>query len=479
MTPFAALARRRTDRAVSWRRTAAWYRVPGAAFLAVGLGLALGRADLVILAAPLGLGFAAALLATRPLFGRRAPVATASVDATTFGSNSADVVTTVRGTDGVEFVSVAQPGLGTGPIGGMVTLAGAAPERTARARFRTTRWGRTPVTRPDSLGAGPDGLYVTGSVRYAPTRTALILPAVATTAAITLPPLSAGWAGAHISRRPGQGSDLVDLREFAPGDRLREVHWRAYARHQRLYTRRTLSDAEAEIMICLDLSAQHRPRLRPPAAGAWAAAISRGAMLLRRGADAWAGWRDPAALEAALADRRRLELSSLDHAVAAAAAFAAAHLRQGDRVGLLTAAAPRRLVRPGTGDRQLQRIRHQLALTDDQRRRMLPVPLWGLVPGQIVLWCSPMTTDASFRAAAECAARGHVVVVIDTLPIGGMLRGASAAQIDHLRVLAVERDLALSRLRGRGIGVIHWDEGGIDSQLARLARRPGRQRVTV
>lgn len=478
MTPFTAAARRRAQRFGSWRRTAAWYRVPGAAGLAIGLGLALGRADLVILATPLALGWVAALLATRPLLGSRAPVATATVDAATFGSNTADVVTEIRGADGVEFVSVAQPGLGTGPLGSMVTLPGGAPVRVARTRFRTTRWGRTAVTRPDSLGAGPDGLYVTGAVRYAPTRTELILPAVESVPAITLPPLSSGWAGAHVSRRPGQGSDLVDLREFAPGDRLREVHWRAYARHQRLYTRRTLSDAEAEVMICLDPSTLYRPRPRR-AAGGRPVTAPRIVALLRHGSDAWAAWRDPVAHAATLAERRHDELSSLDHAVAAAAAIASAHLRQGDRVGLVTAGSPRRLLRPGTGDRQLQRIRHQLALTDDQRRRLLPVPLWGLRPGQVVVWCSPMTTEASFRAVAECAARGHLVVVVDTLPIGGLLRRATDADLDHLRVLAAARELELGRLRSRGIGVIRWDEGGLGSQVARLARQLRGRRITV
>lgn len=470
MTPSPAEARRRPRRFGSWRRTAAWYRVPGAVCLSAALGLATGRADLVILAAPLTLGWVTALLATRPLLGSRAPVATATVDAATFGSNTADVVTEVHGTGGTEFVSVAQPGLGTGPIGAMVTLPGGGTSRTVRSRFRTTSWGRTAVTRPDSLGAGPDGLYVTGPVRYAPARSELILPAVVSVPAVPLPPLNGGWAGAHVSRRPGQGSDLVDLREFAPGDRLRQVHWRAYARHQRLYVRRTLSDAEAELMICLDLSAQFRPNRRRTSGGSWAVAASRARGLLRRGVDLWAARRDPAAHEAALAQRRRVELSSLDHTVAAAAAFASAHLRQGDRVGLLTSTSPRRLVRPGTGDRQLQRIRHQLAITDDQRRRMLPVSLWGLAPGQIVVWCSPMTTEASFRAVAECTARGHLVVVVDTLPIGGMLSRASLADADHLRILAVERDLELARLRSRGIGVIHWDEGGIEGQVAQVAR---------
>lgn len=454
----------------SWRRMAAFYRVPGVVALAVGLGLATGRGDVVILAAPLLVGWVLALVATGPMLGSRAPRATATVDADSFGRNVADVFTEVASTDRVELVSVAQPGMDTGPIGAMVTVAGGPESRTIRARFRTSNWGRTAVTRPDSLGAGPDGLHVAGPVRYAPARTEVILPAVPAVKPITLPPIVGGWAGAHVSRRPGQGSDLVDLREFAPGDRLRQVHWRAYARHQRLYTRRTLSDAEAELMICLDLSMLFEPR-RPQAAIGW---LGRGALRARESfralLDHETARRDPKRFARRLAERRRLQQSSTDHAVAAAAALAAAHLRQGDRVGMLTATIPQRLVRAGTGNRQLQRIRHQLALTEYRRFRLLTVPLWGLAPGQIVVWCSPMTSEGAFAAVAECVARGHRVVVVDTLPIGGLLATTTADGADHLRVLTVERELRLQRLQASGVGVIRWDDGNVDAQLIDVAR---------
>lgn len=472
MTQFLAAvrARRGPQRFGSWRRTAAWYRAPGVACLAAGVGLALGRADVVILAAPLMLGWVLALVATAPMLGSRAPLASARVDAESFGSNVADVITRIDGTGGVEFASVAQPGLSTGPIGEMVTVPGGAPSTTVRSRFRTSSWGRTAVTRPDSLGAGPDGLYLSGPVRYAPTRSEVILPAVPAISPIRLPAIIGGWAGAHVSRRPGQGSDLVDLREFAPGDRLRQVHWRAYARHQRLYTRRTLSDAEAEFMICLDLSVLFEPKRPNQPAGVLAARAARLRGAIRHVADYVAARRNPAAFAETIARRHRERQSTIDHTVAAAAGIAAAHLKQGDRVGMLTATVPQRVVRPGAGIRQLQRIRHQLALIERRRQRMLDVPLWGLAPGQIVVWCSPMTSEASFRAVAECLSRGHRIVVVDTLPIGGLLATATAEGADHLRVLLIERELDLQRLRGRGVGVIGWDEGSVDGQLIDVAR---------
>ena len=458
------------SRFAGWTRTTAWYRVPGVTVLAVGIGLATGRPDVVTLAAPLLLGWVAALIATRHLLGARTPRATVAVDEASFGSNSAEVTTELTGMDGVEFVSVAQPGTDAGALGATVPLPGGRGGAEVRPRFRTRRWGVTAVARPDLLGAGPDGLYLTGPVRRGTTRTELVLPEVVGIAPLTLPPILGGWAGAHVSRRPGQGSDLVDLREFAPGDRLRSIHWRAYARHERMDTRRTLSDADAEVMICLDLSAILQPRPPRPPSG-WPAVLAHQVRTtLREMADSIAERRGDDGPQRRRETEQRLRASSLDHAVAAAAAIAAAHLGQGDRVGLLTASIPRRIVRPGAGNRQLQRIRHQLALLEDRRYRMIDVALWGLRPGQIVVLCSPMVSPTAVRAALDCASRGHRVIVVDTLPLTGMLSRATVRDADHLRILTIERELQLDGLRGRGIPVLSWDAGDISLQMVTAQR---------
>lgn len=438
--------------------------------LCVGLGLATGRPDVVLLGSPFGLGFLLTLFATRPMIGSRVPKASVTIDETSFGSNTAVVRTDVTGTDGVEYVAVAQPALDAGPVGGMTVLAGGPTQVSARARFRTRNWGLTDVARPDLLGVGPDGAYLAGPVRRGRASSELVLPAVEAIAPLALPPISGGWAGAHVSRRPGQGSDLVDLREFAPGDRLRSIHWRAYARHERLYTRRTLSDADAEIMICLDLSAIMSPRPEVPPRGPLHERMTRLTRRVRAWRERRAIHRGDAAAQRRVESERRLRASSLDLTVTAATAIASAHLGQGDRVGLVTAAVPRRLIRPGTGNRQLQRIRHQLALLDTRQSRLVDVSWWGLRPGQVVVFCSPMTDGRQLTAALDCQARGHRVVVIDVLPLVGLLRAASGRDADHLRVLTVERELRLERLRGSGIPVLSWDAGDISLQMATALR---------
>lgn len=464
---------RLAQRVGSWQRTAAWYRVPGIAVLSGGTGLAAGRADLVLLIAPLVLLWAASLLATRGLLGNRTPHTTTTVSRDTFGDYRASTRTVVHRINQVGFVVVAQPSSTYGIVRTMIAVAAPHPDTSAviiAGEFRTKAWGMTSITRSDVLGAGPDGLYLTGPVRRGTGLQELILPQVPQMTALPLPPLAAGWAGAHVARRPGQGNDLVDVRQFTPGDRRRDIVWRAYARHQQLYTRRTLSDAEADIMICLDRSmvlAPQRLHFQRHRWQAWRRALidtleQAGAVVAPHTVAARRNERET--------ERRIAQASSLDHTVAAAAGIAGAHLAQGDRVGLMTASLPRRFVRVGAGHRQLQHIRHQLALLTDRRYRITPVNLWGLRPGQIVIWCSPLATAASRQAAISCALRGHLVIAIDTLPISGMLAAAKGTDADHVRVLLVERELAIAQLRGYGIATLSWDAGDLASQLARLQR---------
>lgn len=190
----------------SWCRTAAWYRAPGAAALGCAFGVAFGRVDLVLLVAPLAIGWALALSRRTG----RIPRAVADI-----ASDSA-VATRVTDTADVELVSVRQPDDAGAAMGAAVTVAGGR-DRIVVTPFDAGTWGERSLARPDSVGAGPDGLYRAGPVRRAATVTGLVLPEVSQVSALVWPPIQGGWTGAHLSRRPGQGSDLVDLREFTPG----------------------------------------------------------------------------------------------------------------------------------------------------------------------------------------------------------------------------------------------------------------------
>jgi uncharacterized protein (DUF58 family) len=45
------------------------------------------------------------------------------------------------------------------------------------------------------------------------------------------------YPGERLARRKGLGGEFYELRPYAAGDEVRRVHWRAYAKTGRLYTR--------------------------------------------------------------------------------------------------------------------------------------------------------------------------------------------------------------------------------------------------
>ncbi|HEX4613920.1 MAG TPA: DUF58 domain-containing protein [Urbifossiella sp.] len=73
----------------------------------------------------------------------------------------------------------------------------------------------------------------------------------------TLPP-----PGGHRLRRPGSGSELLDLRDYIPGDPPKMIAWKASARRDRLITKEYESDVPVRSVLFLDTS--EGVRLGPP-----------------------------------------------------------------------------------------------------------------------------------------------------------------------------------------------------------------------
>ena len=69
----------------------------------------------------------------------------------------------------------------------------------------------------------------------------------------TLPP-----PGLHRLRRPGSGSELLDLREYRPGDPPKTIAWRPSARRDMLITREFESEVPVRSLLLLDASDETR-----------------------------------------------------------------------------------------------------------------------------------------------------------------------------------------------------------------------------
>ncbi len=67
--------------------------------------------------------------------------------------------------------------------------------------------------------------------------------------------LSADIMGNYRSAFRGSGLVFSDVREYAPGDEIRSIHWKATARGQKVYVKSYHEDRSIEVMVCVDISA--------------------------------------------------------------------------------------------------------------------------------------------------------------------------------------------------------------------------------
>ncbi|GAB3044011.1 DUF58 domain-containing protein [Stenotrophomonas tumulicola] len=126
--------------------------------------------------------------------------------------------------------------------------------------------------------------------------------------------------GQHASRSRGAGLEFAQYRAYEPGDELRQVDWKLYARSDRFFVRESERESPVTAWVMIDTTAS-----------------------------------------AGQSDRARPDWSRLDHACAVAACIVELALQQGDRFGLLAVGGDGiQLVPAGSGPRQRDRVHLQL-----------------------------------------------------------------------------------------------------------------------
>ncbi|MFT4248002.1 MAG: DUF58 domain-containing protein [Pseudomonas sp.] len=122
--------------------------------------------------------------------------------------------------------------------------------------------------------------------------------------------------GLHASRSRGAGLEFAQYRAYEPGDALRQIDWKLYARSDRFFVRESERESPLTLWLLLDATAS-----------------------------------------AVQADQRRPDYARLDAIKTLAACAAEVALRQGDRFGLLAVHGEGlALVPAGTGLRQRDRL---------------------------------------------------------------------------------------------------------------------------
>nr|WP_213452914.1 DUF58 domain-containing protein [Micromonospora sp. NBRC 107566] len=415
-------------------------RALGRAVLLVGLlligAVALGRVDLVVLAAPFALGTVFGLR-RRP---RRAPrlrlitrdelLAEGSEVGTTVSLGNADdvghdlVIARTLVSSWLRVPDGDRPHATSVPRGGTVDI-----ELTGTA----LRWGRHTFGPAAAQLVAADGLLVSRPV-VTGAHGVKVYPLTEPFDAVEAMPRAAGLVGGHRSRRPGEGGELAGVRIFGPGDRLRRIDWRVSLRTERLHVAATLSDRDAEVVLALDVLA-----------------------------------------EAGRSGGIRGEASVLDTTVRAAAAIAEHYLQRGDRVSLLEYGGENRRLRPASGRRQyltvlewLLDVKAEATPFDPYERVFAFQPLSA---NALLVVFTPLIDERSGPMLARLARSGRFVVAVDTMPAGvePPVRGAWTRVA--YRLWKLERENVVGQLREHGVPVVPWaGAGSLDLVLRDVSR---------
>lgn len=247
-----------------------------------------------------------------------------------------------------------------------------------------------------------------------------ILPEVLTLKQVVIRPRRTRvYSGIIPARLGGPGVEFFGVREYQLGDPPRWINWRASARSdQTIFSNEFEQERVADVGIVLD------GRLR--------------------------------------SNMLSSKLSTFEYSVLAAATLATAFINQGNRVGLLLYGHYLNWTYPGYGRVQQERILRVLAQAQLGNSQIfsdldhIPARLFP-TSSQIVLISPLLPEDQDILM--KLRARDYQLMVVSpdpvrleqsTLPDQSVVRQAA-------RILAMERELMIQRLRRAGIQVINWD----------------------
>jgi len=383
---------------------------------ALCLAVLTGRAELFVAALPIALVVAAQ---ARRGPAPRAQVARAVSRDRVFEGDAVTVLVEVSTESPLALIEV----LGSRP-GGTAVAAGRdravmslGAGETGRFSYELVFSGRG----VHDLGAIPVrvrdrfGVY-TWERRYAEPTWVRVYPRIESLRSLPRPAHARASVGDHVSPALGEGIEPGDIREFAPGDRIRQVNWRASLRLGTLYVTQHHRERNADVVLMLDT----------------------------------------------LAETGASPGTTLDWAVRAAASLAAEYLARKDRVGLVSYGGVMHWVKPGTGRVQYERIADALAraavvFTYVAKDLALVPP--RVLPAQAhVIAITPLLDSRFAHAVLDLASRGFDVLVLVISPVEVTRAILPPSRLNALtcRLWDLERREQLAELRRHGFPVLEW-----------------------
>lgn len=304
----------------------------------------------------------------------------------------------------------------SGRLAGLLTLDPGESTRldaSLRARRGEFRFGSLYGEVSETLGlfSSPFEIALPGELAVEPEGEAI-------RSFVLRPPQTRGFAGPVPARTGGRGTDFFTVRQYQPGDSLRQVNWRASNRSaQSLYTNVFEQQRIADVGIILDAREQ--------------------------------------------ADLRGPQGSLFEHSVRAAVTLTAPILQAGNRLGLLVYGPGMESVFPGYGKVQQRRVLRALSRAGAGHNFALEslehLPTRFFPSGSQIILISPLTPEDPPLVARLCAL-GYGVIVISPDALAFELAPQTIDPRDPaLRLAQIERHIQLQRLQRAGVVVIDWD----------------------
>ena len=387
-----------------------------AALAAFGLtaGLALGRVELVALAAP----FALAAVVGSAL-ARDPQISVAIAVGRERALEGQDVHVSVElsapaGADRVDVFLPLPPELCV-PEGNPCAVL-LSTERTLDLAVRCERWGAFAIgplllRSRDRLG------FHSWEAQVGAARPLQVYPSVETTRTLLAPLETQAFIGNQTSRTKGDGIEFADIREWAPGDRVRSINWRATARRGELYVNQQHPERNTDVVLFLDTFTDVRDGSR----------------------------------------------STLDMTVRAATSLAHRYLERKDRVGVVSFGGYLTWLLPASGTQQLYRIVDSLLQMDIvlsfARKGIDILPPRTLPPKALVLALSPLLDARSAGALLDLRARGFDLVVIEVSPVPFVREGTDELSKLAYRLWRLSRESLRLRYQQAGVPVVEWVDG--------------------
>ena len=214
------------------------------------------------------------------------------------------------------------------------------------------------------------------------------------------------------------GSSSPTCRAYVPGDRVRNINWRASARRAELWVNQMHPERNADVVLFLDTFTE----------------------AARYGAG-----------------------GTLDYGVRAAASLATQYLEHRDRVGLVSFGGVLNWLIPASG--VVQRYRIVDALLDTEIvlnyawKDVEIIPRGTLPPKALILALTPLLDERAVATLLDLRARGFDLTVIEISPVPYVVPAPGRADAVAHRLWLLRREVLRSRYRRVGVPIVEWREG--------------------